>query len=247
MRIAVAPGGDPGDERVLRLVHQHCQGRGEERHVDPLARSSPVGRTRTGRSALQQRGEHRDRPEQPAHDIADRNADLGRLAPVGFGRPGDRHEPACRLNDRVVAGTFGVGAMGPVARDGQVDESRVDPAQLGLVEPEPREATDPEVLDDDVGTPEQPPQDVLAGFGAQVDAHAALVAVHRQEVGGDPGAGLLGADPWRAPGAGRVALGRLQLDDLRPEVGEEHRAQRSGKDRRTVGHDKAGKGTLRSG
>ena len=122
-----------------------------------------------------------------------------------------------------------------------MDESRVDPPQLDLVEPEPREAADTEVLDDDVGTPEQPPQDVLAGFGAQVDAHAALVAVHRQEVGGGSSARLLGTDPRRPPGAGRVALGRLHLDDVRAEVGEEHRAQRAGKDRRAVGHDEAGK------
>ena len=128
-----------------------------------------------------------------------------------------------------------------------MDESRVDPAQLGLVEPEPRKAADPEVLHDDVGTPEQPPQDVLAGFGAQVDAHAALVAVHRQEVGGGSGARLLGTDPRRAPGAGRVALGWLHLDDLRPEVGEEHRAQRAGKDRRAVGNDEAGKRPARPG
>ena len=128
-----------------------------------------------------------------------------------------------------------------------MDESRVDPAQLGLVEPEPRKAADPEVLHDDVGTPEQPPQDVLAGFGAQVDAHAALVAVHRQEVGGGSGARLLGTDPRRAPGACRVALGWLHLDDLRPEVGEEHRAQRAGKDRRAVGNDEAGKRPARPG
>ena len=241
VRVAVPSGRSPADERVLRLVDEHRQGRGEERHVDPLSRPGAVGQARIGLPALQQRGEHGDRPEQPAHDVADRDPDLGRLAAVAVRCPGDRHEPARRLNDGVVAGPFGVGAVGPVARDRQVDESRVDPAQLGLVEPEPRKAADPEVLDDDVGTPEQPPQDVLAGFGAQVDAHAALVAVHRQEIGGGSGARLLGTDPRRAPGAGRVALGWLHLDDLGPEVGEEHRAQRAGKDRRAVGNDEAGK------
>ena len=122
-----------------------------------------------------------------------------------------------------------------------MDESRVDPAQLAIVEPEPRESADTEVLDDDVGTPEEPPQDVLAGFGSQIDAHAALVAVHRQEVGGGSSARLLGADPRRAPGARRVALRWLDLDDVRAEVPEEHRAQRAGEDRRAVGHDEAGK------
>ena len=52
---------------------------------------------------------------------------------------------------------------------------------------------------------------------------------------------LLGTDPRRAPGACRVALGWLHLDDLGPEVGEEHGAQRAGKDRRAVGNDEAGK------
>ena len=79
------PGAAAGDERVLRLVDEDREGRFEQRDVDPLARPGAVGDP----AALprQQRGQDGDRPEQPGHDVADRDADLGRLAAVASAAP----------------------------------------------------------------------------------------------------------------------------------------------------------------
>src|SRR5262249_26778171 len=61
----------------------------------------------------------------------------------------------------------------------------------------------------------------------------------------------LGADPGRAPAAGRVALWRLDLDHVRAEVTEHHRAVRPGEDSRAIddadaferaGHGRDGRG-----
>src|SRR3546814_18848172 len=81
----------------------------------------------------------------------------------------------------------------------------------------------PEVLDQHVADVDQPPQQVAAGRGLQVDRYALLVAVDRQEVGG------LVALPGRCEGAGVVARPRpLHLDDPGPEVAELHGAERTG-------------------
>ena len=61
--------------------------------------------------------------------------------------------------------------------------------------------------DDDVGAGQQGGQPGLAVRGAGVDDHAALVAVPHGEA--------------RAAAA-RITAGRLDLDDVRPEVGQEH-------------------------
>ena len=44
-----------------------------------------------------------------------------------------------------------------------MDEARVQPGERLVVEPEPGEPAGPEVLDEDVGAGQQPPQDVGAG------------------------------------------------------------------------------------
>ena len=121
------PGATPVDERVLGLVDEAGEGRAEERDVDPLAARR---RSRTPVAlAPDQRGQDADRPEHPGHDIADRDADLGRAAAVLVRRAGDRHEPARGLDDEVVAGPVGGRADRPVAGDGEVDEARVQRAR----------------------------------------------------------------------------------------------------------------------
>ena len=61
-----------------------------------------------------------------------------------------------------------------------------------------------------------------------------LVPVDGEVVGGRPRPVRGVADPRRSPAARRVALGRLDLDDVGAEVAEEHRAERAGEDRRAV-------------
>ena len=83
----------------------------------------------------------------------------------------------------------------------------------------------------------EPPGELAARLAAQVDRDAALAAVDRGEVGADPAA------ERRAPGAGVVAgAGPLDLDDLGPEVGEQHRRVGAREDAREVEHPHPGEG-----
>src|SRR4029079_10723348 len=77
---------------------------------------------------------------------ADRDADLGRLATVLVGRPGDRHQARLGLDHEVVSPTSGVGRIGAVAADRQVHEPRVERAERPFAEAEALEAAGPEVL-----------------------------------------------------------------------------------------------------
>ena len=92
----------------------------------------------------------------------------------------------------------------------------------------------PVVLDEDVAAGQQAPEDLAAFLGPQVEAEAPLVAIDRQEVGGGPGPGGGVADPRRPPAAGRVTLRGFDLDHVRTEIREEHRAVRPRQDRRAV-------------
>ena len=128
-----------------------------------------------------------------------------------------------------------------------MDEGRVQPRQLGVVEPESGEPAGPEVLDEDVAARDQATQDLGPLRAPQVEPDAALVPIDGEEVGGRPRAGRLLPDPRRPPAAGRVALGRLDLDDVGAEVAQEHRAVRPGEDRRAVDDPKAGERPGRGG
>ncbi len=230
--VAEPAGRHAADERVLRLVHEAGHRGAEQRDVDPLATT----RHRTSVPlAPDERGQDADRAEHPRHDVADRDADLRRTTALVVGRPGDRHQAAGRLDHEVVAGPGRGRAGRPIARDRQVDEPRVDGLERRVIEPEPGEPPDSCVLDQDVAVGEEPAQDRHALGRLEVQAHPALVAVDGQVIGGRPSPlAVSRADPGRAPAPGRVTLGRLDLDDLRAQVAEEHRAVRPGQDRRAI-------------
>ena len=218
-------------ERVLRLVDEDGERRFEERHVDPL----PADVRPRRRVAGEQAGQDRDRAEQPGDDVADRHADLGRPSPVLVRRPRDRHQPADRLDHEVVARLRRIGAVGAEPRDREVHEVRVELAERGVAEPERGHPADAVVLDQHVRPREEPTKHLATGVGLQVEPDRALVPVDREEVGGRPRAVGLVADPRRPPAPRRVAVGRLDLDHVRAEVGEQHRAVRAGQDRGAVG------------
>ena len=182
----------------------------------------------------QQRRKDADGREQPGDDVADSDADLGGSAAIDVGVARDRHEPADRLDHEVVAGPIGRRPGGPVAADREMDELGVDGVERLVIEAEPREPAGPEVLDEHVGVLERPAQDRPAVVRAQVEAERALVAVDREEIGRGPSAGGRIPHPRRSPAAGRITLGRLDLDDVGTEVGEDHRAVRAGEDGREV-------------
>ena len=89
-------------------------------------------------------------------------------------------------------------------------------------------------MDQQVGAIGQAVEQVAAGIGPQVDHDAALVAVDRAEVGAAPILRL--APPRWSPAAALVAARRLELDDVRPQIGQQHGGERAGQDTRAV-HD----------
>ena len=145
--------------------------------------------------------------------------------------PGERHQAALGLGHEVVAGPAGRLALRAEPGDRAVDDRRVARAHALVVHPEPLGPAGPEVLDHHLGAGAQLEGQLAARRIAQVDRHAALAAVHGEEVGG------LAARERRAPGARLVAaLRALDLDHVGAEVGEHHAGVGPGEHAREVEH-----------
>ena len=86
-----------------------------------------------------------------------------------------------------------------------MDQARVQPSQRLIVEAEPREPADPEVLDQDVAALEQAVQDGDAIGLLEVEPDAALVAIDREVVGRGPGSPAPAAGPTHGGPQPRVA------------------------------------------
>ena len=121
-------------------------------------------------------------------------------------------------------------------------------------EAQPGQAADAVVLHEHVRAREEPAQHLAPGLRLEVQAQASLVAVDREVVGrlarvaGNSARVALGirqrpasgcAGERRSPGARAVALGRLDLDHVGAEVGQQHRAVGPGEHGREVAHDDA--------
>jgi hypothetical protein len=117
-------------------------------------------------------------------------------------------------------------------RDGADDQAGVRlPEGLGGAA-EPIEDPGPEVLPDDVGDPAEVEEHVAAVRLLEVERHALLAPVDGEEV---RALAAVGAEEGRPHAAHRVAPGRLlDLDHLRAQVGEQHRAVRPGEHAREV-------------
>ena len=100
---------------LRRLPRRQRQPRLEERRVDELAppRHAPGP----------ERAQDTEDAEEPRAEIGDRHADLDG-GPVGAARRA--HDAAHALRDEVVAAAVRVGPRLPEARDGAVDEPRID-------------------------------------------------------------------------------------------------------------------------
>ncbi len=98
-----------------------------------------------------------------------------------------------------------------VAADRGVDDTGVAGRDRLVAQPERGQSTGPEVLHDHVGGVAEPKSDIAGTLHVEVDAHVALARVLLGVVARDlPAAGE------RLPG--QVATGRLDLDDLGPQV-----------------------------
>ena len=146
--------------------------------------------------------------------VGQHRADQARAAVVGAGL--HRGEAREGLDDGIVGGLVGVGALLAEAVDGHVDDVGRDFADGGLVEAEPLDHAGAEVLHEHVGAGGEPPDDVGALRSLEVDGERALVAVEVEERGGEAVAAV-------AVGARVVARARLlDLDDVGALVGQDH-------------------------
>src|SRR5439155_8540487 len=138
--------------------------------------------------------------------------------------PSQVHQARLALDDEVVARPAGLRARLAEARDRAVDEARVEATGPVVAEAEASERAGTEVLEEDVGGGEEPPQDLLPRLRLEVEGEALLAPVDAHEVRRlTPGE--------RRPGSRVVAVTRLlDLDDLRPHVGQEEGAVRAGED-----------------
>ena len=193
-------------QRLHDAEHRLVQG-----GVDDLAAAGALARV--------QRHERADRAERRGQRVAD--GDPGaRGHAVGVAR--DVAQPAHRLADRAVAGLELHRAGLPEAGDAQDDQPRVDLPQLLGGQSPPLERPAAEVLDEHVGGGDDVACDALPLRQPQVAGDGLLVAAeHRPPQ-------RLAAGALLAPHPQRVALvRRLELDDLRAEVGEQLAGERA--------------------
>src|SRR5207249_5406281 len=111
-----------------------------------------------------------------------------------------------RHDDRLVALDPGPRVVAAETGDGRVHEARVVGRELVVAEPEPFRDTRAPRLHDDVGAHRERSRDALVVVILEVEDDAALAAAPERP---------------RRLAAQRMAAGRLDLDHLRAEIGEE--------------------------
>ena len=118
-----------------------------------------------------------------------------------------------------------------VARDGTVDEPRVDLVELLVPDADPIGGADPEVLNQGIGLADQVVHHGQALRLLQVDHHAALVAVEREEGGHFS----RGRDVLEAMGPVELAGPRgLDLQDVGAQISQAQPSERTRQHLRAV-------------
>ncbi len=188
------------DQPARGLEVEHEDLRFDQRGVNPLALAGTLAIVEGEDDALGQ--------QQARGEVGDGNADTHRPA---AGLAGDRHQATHALGDLVDAGARRIGAALAEAGDRAVDDARVDLGDRVVVDLEPMLHVRAVVLDDDVGFGRELHEDRMAFGGLEVQRHRLLVAMQVLEVE---------AVARAAGGVGAFAGRRLDLDDMRPPVGE---------------------------
>ncbi|MFO1427810.1 MAG: hypothetical protein U1F11_12735 [Steroidobacteraceae bacterium] len=129
------------------------------------------------------------------------------------------------LHEVVVAGPAAALVVAAVGRQVRADDARVGGGERRVGEAELVRLVAAQVVEHGVGGADQPVEHRLALGALEVQRHAALVEVQRLEV-----LAVVRTEPVGAHAARCIAalVAVLDLDDLRPEVGEVHRAEGTG-------------------
>jgi len=182
------------------------------------------------RANLMQRAENRDRCEIAAHHVGNGNRDFQRL---GVRRAERAHQTADSLDHAIDARPLAIRARLTEGGDRAVDEPGIQLTQCVEVESHRCHHARPKVFDEHVGLAQHAANGFAPRVGFQIDRDAVLVAVDADE------GRAFTADPRRADAPPDLAVGRLDLDDVRAEIGERHRADRTGEDMREIDHPHA--------
>ena len=156
----------------------------------------------------------------PRGDIGNRNAGL-RVRVFG---PGDRQQPGLALDEQVVRLFRRVRSRRAVAGDSAPDQPRVARPQLRGAQAEPVRGARREVLHEHVGALEQTREDRPRLPVLHVERQAFLGAIDPDEMRGQA------LDRMVVVARRVAAVGPLDLDHARAELGELARAERPGDD-----------------
>src|SRR4029077_4301070 len=122
----------------------------EHRDVEELPSSRLLPRV--------QRREDTERGVHPRRDVRDRHP---RTDAASAWLAGDAHHPALGLHDEVECGAIAIRSVLPEAGDRAVDDAGPALARTLVVDAEPGDGADPQVLEHDVGAIEQPEEQRL--------------------------------------------------------------------------------------
>ncbi len=168
-----------------------------------------------------QAGDQRQRRDVAGGPVDDREAGLRRRA---AGLTGDVHPSGQRLQHVVVAGLGPSRAGHAVAAQRAAHDPRVEVAQIRVGDADLRRYVAPQVGEDRVAGPHQALEDSPAGRVLEIEGDRLLAAVEGLE---EQRVGVLGVRRHVAADVpARVRI--LDLDDLRAEIGEVLRAERTG-------------------
>src|SRR5215217_5391257 len=206
-----------GDARLAALVEVPVEVVDERFDLQIQRRAKEVAIdsfTLTRVPTLVEGGKDAKSPEHRRVLVHDGGADQG--GRVAFAAV-DRRQAAHGLAQEVLASPVPVRAVRAVAREGAVYEVWPFLGNFFVAEAQALHSARPVILDDDVRIADQTPHDLLATFGAQVHAQAALVASAEEEEDANPVQISLSPRPVSLPGPFRG----FYLDDIGPEVGQD--------------------------
>jgi hypothetical protein len=171
----------------------------------------------------------RDRHPESRGQIGDRQAGLDRRSAT---LSGQAHDAAHGLEDGVIALAMRQRPALPEAGAGDVDDARVDAMDRGIVEAVALERADRKVLEEHIGLPRELADNALAVGRAQIDGDRLLAAITGEIVGALGGA--VARDERLEAACLVAAIGFLDLDHRRAELGQDHARERAGEHPRQV-------------
>ena len=229
--------GDQVRKDIDQAGHPGLHQRNLHPRAMPRVRLRSLPKPLSATLGCQQRRQRSHGELQAGEQVEQRDPDLDRW-PRRLAR--DRHQPGHRLREQVVCRT-----LGALARDSEATDHRHD--QLGMSfrqtirsKPQAIGGRGSGVVHQQVRARGEQVKQLTTAIGPQVDHDRSLVAVDRREIGTDLVSRI--APERRTPAAALVAAWRLELDDVGPQVGQEHGRERPGEHPAAVEHAHAGKG-----